>query len=61
MGNRAHQLRGQKSSDKANQNHGVAVRVQKMRLARKAVAVSMDVARIKTIIQEMHAKAHEDT
>ena len=32
-----------------------------MRLARKAVAISMDVARIKTIIQEMNAKAHGDT
>ena len=33
MGNRAHQLRGQKSSDKASQNHGVAVstpRIKKM-------------------------------
>ena len=35
--------------------------VQKMRLARKAVAVSMDVTRIKMTIQEMNAKAHEDT
>ena len=36
--------------------------VQKMRrLARKAVAVSVDVASIKMIIQEMNAKAHEDT
>ena len=32
-----------------------------MRLARKAVAVSMDVASIERIIQEMNAKAHEDT
>ena len=32
-----------------------------MRLARKALAVSMDVAGIKMIIQEMNEKAYEDT